>query len=158
MALTNPFTITYGSRAIGGSSDTYLLHGPYVIDKSFNSLRVVFDVVVTAGSYSALKTAADNVETDFRKRDQNLVISLSGSTWTYTSGSTILNTSASLSKSGDSETDRGFSRAYTCVVEGELPADDADPVTGLRDIDIQVDFESGRQKIVTMQGVYTATS
>ena len=158
MALTNPFTITYGSRAIGGSSDTYLLHGPYVIDKSFNSLRVVFDVVVTADSYSALQTAANNVETDFRKRDQNLVINLSGSTWTYTSGSTILNTSASLSKSGDSETDRGYSRAYTCVVEGELPADDGSPVTGLRDIDIQVDYESGRQKIVTMQGVYTATS
>ena len=92
MALDNPFSITYGSRTIGGTSDTYLLHGPYILDKSFSTLRVVFDCVVTASTHASLKSAADNVETDFSKRDQSLVITLgSGNTFTYTHGSTLLN-------------------------------------------------------------------
>ncbi len=157
MAITNPFSITYGSRLVGGASNTYLLHGPYVLDKGFESLRLVFDIVVVATSYATLKTLSDSLETDFRKRDQNLVINLGGTSWTYTSGTTILNTRASLSKTGDPETDRGFSRAYTCVVEGELPAADASPVSGLRDIEWNVAPEAGRQNVVTVRGVYTAT-
>ncbi len=155
MAVVNPFSITYGSREVGGSTG-YLLHGPYVLDKSFDNIRVVFDVVVVGASYSDLQSLADALETDFRKRDQNLVIDLNGSTWTYTNGTTILNTQASLSKSGDAQVDRGFSRGYTCVIEGEMPADDAS--TGLRDISFNVDFEAGRQKVVTIQGTYTATA
>lgn len=151
MALTNPFSITYGSRTVGGSTG-YLLHGPYVIDKSFDTLRLVFDVIITSSSYSGLQSASEALEDDFNKRDQNLTISLDGSTWSYVFGTDILNTTASLSKSGDRETDRGYSRAYTCVVEGELPASDQ---SGLRDLQVQVDYEAGRQKIVTMQGVYT---
>ena len=157
MAVTNPFSITYGGRVVGGST-SYLLHGPYVIDRSFDNIRVVFDVVVVGSSHSDLKTLSDALEIDFRKRDQSLVIDLNGSTWTYTFGTTILNTTANLSKSGDPQIDRGFSRGYTCVIEGELPADDASPATGLRDISFNVDFEASRQKIVTIQGTYTATS
>jgi hypothetical protein len=155
MAITNPFTITYGSRAIGGSSDTYLLHGPYIIDKSFENIRVVFDVIVVATTFATLQSLSDALETDLRKRDQDLVINLDGSTWTYTSGTDILNVAASLSKSGNKQTDQGYSRAYTCSIQGELPADDTD---GLRELEVNVDFESSRQKIVTMRGTYTALS
>jgi hypothetical protein len=151
MAITNPFSITYGSRQVGGSTG-YQLHGPYVIDKSFSTLRLVFDVVITSASFAALKSAAESLEDDFRKRDQNLVINLDGSSWTYTHGTNLLNSTASISKSGDRELDRGYSRAYTCVVEAELPADDN---AGLRDLEVNVDYEAGRQKIVTFQGVYT---
>jgi len=152
MAITNPFSITYGSRQVGGSTG-YLLHGPYVIDKDFQTLRLVFDVVITAASFAALQSSAESLEDDFRKRDQSLTISLDGSDWTYTFGSTLLNSTASISKSGDRDTDKGFSRAYTCVVEAELPADDNN---GLRDVSMNVAYEAGRQKIVTFQGVYTA--
>lgn len=152
MGRKNAFSITYGSRLVGGSSNSYLLHGPYVLDKSFSTLRVVFDVIVVAGSYSGLQSASDTLETDFSKRDQSIVISLAGSTWTYTFGSSLLNSTASIQKSGNSDTDRGYSRGYTCVVEGELPAGDND---GLRDIEMNVDYESGRQRIVTMRGTYT---
>ena len=162
MAIDNPFTLTYGSFAVGGTSDKYLLHGPYVLDKSFSGLRLVFDVIVVATSYSTLQSFSDALETAYRARDQSLVISLDGSTWTYSSGTTILNSTATLSKTGDRETDRGFSRSYTCVVQGDLPVDDssaaAGSVTGLRDIEWNVDYESGRQKIVTSRGAYTATS
>lgn len=155
MALTNPFSITYAGQQVGGASDTYLLHGPYVIDKSFATLRVVFDVVVTSSSYAALKSAATTLENAFSKRDQSFSIDLDGSTWTYTFGEDILNSSASLAKSGDPETDRGYSRAYTCVIEGELPAEDQD---GLRSLEVAVDYEVSRRKIITMGGTYTAVS
>ena len=169
MSVDNPFIITYGSTALGGTSDIFLLHGPYIIDKSFESLRLVFDVVVVSTSYANLLANATTLEDAFRLRDQDLVIEVDSiansgtSKWTYTSGTTILNTKATLQKAGDAETDRGYSRAYTCVIEGELPADDSSPGrspygSGLRDLQIRVDFEAGRQRFVTLQGIYTADS
>ncbi len=155
MALTNPFSITYAGQAVGGTSDTYLLHGPYVIDKSFATLRIVFDIVVTAGSFAALHSASDTLETAFSKRDQDFEIDLDGTTWSYVFGTDVLNSSASLAKSGDPETDRGYSRAYTCVIEAERPADDQD---GLRTLEVNLDYEVSRRKIVSMSGTYTAIS
>ena len=158
MALDSKITIVYGSRTVGGSSDLYQIDGPYSLDKSFDHLRLTFNVVVVASSFAALQTAADDLEDDFRKRDQTFTITIDSSTWTYTEGVDILNVVSTLSKTGDPETDRGFSRAYTIVVEGILPADDASPETGLRDIGFTVDFESGRQHILTINGTYTATA
>jgi hypothetical protein len=153
MAIDNPFSITYGARQVGGTSDTYQLHGPYIIDKSFETIRVGFTVIVVASSYATLQSLSDDLEQDFRQRDKDLVIDLDGATWTYTFGTDILNTVATIVKSGDPETDQGFSRAYACTVEGSLPADDND---GLQEIQVNTNYESGRQKLVTMQGVYTA--
>ena len=164
MAVNNPFKITYGSRAVGGDSDDYQLHGPYVLEKTFDTIRVVFDVVVVAETRTEFQNFCDNIETDFRKRDQTLKIDLDAiddeggaSLWTYTPGSNILNTTSTVTKSGNPQTDRGLSRAYTVVIEGGLPADDASPVTGLREIAWHIAYESGRQKIVSCQGVYTAS-
>ena len=36
MTITNPFSITYGTREVGGDT-VYRLHGPYVIDKNMTS-------------------------------------------------------------------------------------------------------------------------
>jgi hypothetical protein len=154
MAVDDPFTITYNGQAVGGSSDTYLLNGPYVIDKSYRGLRVVFDVVVTAASYAALQSACDTLETKFRERDKNLVIDLSGNNWTYTAGTDYFNPVATLTKSGDPETDRGFSRAYTLVIEAELPSDDDG--TGLVDVKTHVSFAPSRQRTVSFEGTYSA--
>lgn len=158
MALTNPFSIKYGDQTVGGSSDTYQLHGPYVIDKGYDSLRLVFDVVVVASSYATLQSLSEDLEDAFRVRleaGDTLVVTLSGSSWTYTMGTTLLNAVSTIAKSGNPETDIGYSRAYTCSVEAELPAD-AD--AGLRDVEVLVDFEAGRQQSVTMRGTYTATT
>lgn len=157
MAISNPFSITYGGRQVGGST-SYQLHGPYVIEKTYDSMRLAFDVIIVAGGYSTLKSLSDALEADFRKRltdGQTLLISLSGSTWTYTMGTTMLNARASVTKTGNPDTDKGYSRAYTCVVEAELPADEDD---GLRDVEVAVNYEPGRQKVVTMRGTYTATA
>jgi hypothetical protein len=154
MAITNPFSITYGSRQVGGSTD-YQLHGPYVLDKSFDRLRLVFDVVVVAVSFADLQSKSDTLETDFRLRDQSLTIDLDGSTWTFTRGTHILAVTSSIVKSGNPDTDKGYSRAYTITIEAELPADDEQ---GLRDVEVLVDVDASRRKTVTMRGTYTALS
>jgi len=155
MALTNPLRIDYGTISCGGSSNTYQLTGAYVIDKTFTSLRLQFDVLIAAGSASELQSLSNTLETEFRKRDKNLVIAIGLATWTYTSGTTLFNVYASASKSGDPTYDRGTSRLYTCTVTGELTADDRN---GLRDFTCNVDLGSNRQMVVSMQGTYTATA
>lgn len=155
MALTNPLRITYGTFDCGGSSNTYQLTGAYVIDKTFNAIRLQFDVLVVTASSDALQTACASLETEMRKRDKNLVIYVGTANWTYTSGSTLFNVYGSATKSGDPTYDRGSSRLYTCVVSGELSADDRQ---GLRDVKVSVGLGSNRQMVVDMQGVYTATT
>lgn len=154
MAITSPFSITYGTRQVGGSTD-YPVSGPNVIRKSYDELQLVFDVFVVGSSYSDLQSKADALETDFRKRlttGQTLVVDLDGNAWTYTQGTTILDARASIEKSGEEENDRGYSRSYTVSIEGGLPADDD---SGLRDLEVLVEHSASRQRTVTMRGVYT---
>lgn len=158
MALSNPFEITYNGTTVGGSSSTYQLVGPYVIDKSFESIRLVFDVIVVASSIAGLQSASETLEDTFRERLADgdvLKISLGGNAWTYTTGETILKVRASIAKSGNPETDRGTSRGYTVSIEGELPADGGSD-GGLRDVEVLVDYETSRRKVVTIRGTYTA--
>lgn len=162
MAIARPFKITYGSLSVGGASTSYYIHATHQIDKRFDSLRLVFDVIVVGTSRSDFQDKCAALETAFRKRDQSLTIDLDNvddpagdSVFTYTYGTDILNVSSSCAKSGNEQTDRGLSRAYTCSIEAELPADDQQ---GLRDVEVLVEYEAGRQKIVTMRGVYTALS
>jgi len=155
--ITNPFAITYKGREVGGSTD-YQLLGPYVIEKSYQTLRLVFDVVVVGTSYADLQAKSDVLETAFRRRlsaGETLLIDIGGTVWTYTMGSTLLKAAASITKTGNQETDRGYSRSYTCTIEAELPANDDG---GLRDVEVLVDYSASRQRTVTMRGVYTATS
>ena len=149
------FSITWGSRTVGGASTSLRLHDSYIIEKSFDSLRLVFDVAVIASSYSSLKSLSESLETSFRKRDQSLTISINGQTFAFTSGSTLLNSGSSIVKTGDRDSDQGLSRIYSCTVFGDLPADDAS--TGLKDIEWNVNFEASRQQTVSMRGVYSAT-
>ncbi len=91
-----------------GGSTGFLLHGPYVINKSQERLNLQFVVVITRDSYAALKAASQTIEDTFRKRDQNLTISLGGATFTYTNGNEFLNSTSEVVKTGDIESDRGF--------------------------------------------------
>lgn len=153
MAVFNPIAITYGDFTVGGLSSSYQLDGPYAIEKSFTSLQLVFQVLVVAAGSSTLQAAAEALEDAYQKRDQDLTISMGGASWAYESGSEILNVTATAAKTGNRETDRGASRAYTVTVTGELPAGDRD---GLRDLEVHVDYSPARQRVVTMRGTYTA--
>lgn len=156
MAVNNPFKITYNGTAIGGNSDSYQLLGPYVISQSYRTLRVIFDVIVVATNATTLRSLSDTLETKFRERDKNLEIDTGSTVWTWTAGTHYFNPVCSIDKSGDSETDRGFSRAYTVVIEAELPSDSTGD-NGLLEIRTNVGFDSSRQKTVTFEGSYTAT-
>jgi len=154
MAINNPFKITYNDTAIGGDSDDYQLLGPYVIDKSYRVLRVVFDVMVVATNASTLRSLSDTLETKFRERDKNLEIDTGATVWTWTAGNHYYNPVSSIAKSGDSETDRGFSRAYTIAIEAEL-ASDGTGDNGLLEIKSNCGYDSNRQKTATIEGSYT---
>ena len=159
MAIPNSIQISYGSTTVGGSTP-YQLHGPYILDKSFDQLRLVFDVIITSASQTGLQSLSEDLEDAFRERltvGQRLIIGLGGSSWTYVTGQSLLRPRASIVKSGNPDTDRGLSRAYTITINGELPAD-ASIDNGLRDIELQVELSPSRQQTVTMRGVYTATS
>lgn len=158
MSVPTPLSITYGGQDVGGSSSRYQMIGAHVVERSFERFRLVFDVLVVAGTSSGLQAASETLEDAFSKRltyGETLVIQLGGSSWTYTHGSTILNTAATIVKSGNPDTDRGVSRAYTVSIEGEMPAA---AFGGLRDIEVLVDYAPGRQATVSMRGAYTATS
>lgn len=152
MAVTNAYTITFGGFAVGGASDSYLIDGPHVIERNYTSLRLVFDVIVVAEDFEDLVEKSQALETAFARRDQDLTIDLDGSPWEFTSGDTILNVTASAVKSGDRQRDRGFGRAYTCVVQGEMPAADR---SGLRELAVNVTYTPSRQRAVLMRGTYT---
>ncbi len=160
MAADNPFEITYAGQAVGGTSDAYQLHGPYVLRKSYDNLTLVFEVVVVGSSFSDLQSKSDTLETAFRKRlaaGETLVIDLDGSSWTYTHGTTLLGARAEINKTGNPETDAGFARSYLVTIEAELPADGGSD-GGLRDIEAIVQYAPTRQRTVTVRGTYTATT
>lgn len=152
MAIRNPLSITYGGLAVGGNSDIYLIDGPWVLDLAYETVRASFDVVVVGTSHSDLVTKSAALEAAYSKRDSSLVVSLNGAGSTYSSGTSLLNSSATCTKTGDPQRDRGFSRAYTCTVTGEQPSTDT---SGLRDLETNLTYEPSRQRIVTMRGVYT---
>lgn len=159
MAIPGPFSITYGALTVGADSP-YQLHGPYILDRSFERLRVTFDVVITADSIDVMQDRAAELESAFRMRDQTLTINLSqdfsdDARWTFAFGNGFNNSTATAIKTGNPDTDKGLSRSYTCTVEGDLPADDQG---GLRELETNVDFSPGRQMTVTMRGVYTQLS
>ena len=149
--------MSYGGFSVGGTSSSYQLHGPYVIEKTHEEFRLVFDVVVVAASYSALQNLSDRLEESFSKRlehGEELSINIGGSSWRYAQGTTLLNATARVVKTANPDTDRGFSRAYTVSIGGELPALTK---AGLRNVEVVVQSTPSRQRIVTMRGVYTAT-
>jgi hypothetical protein len=155
MALTNPFAIAYGGLTVGGSSNVLLLHGPYVIERGFTTFRLVFDVICVATNTAGLASLAQSVETAFSQRNQSVVLNLGGVVRTYQSGQDILNVVASVTKSGDTETDRGVSRAYTVTIEAEMPASDRN---GLREISATLMRDASQRRAITIAGVYTSNS
>tara|TARA_R110000782_G_scaffold253743_1_gene341935 strand:- start:18190 stop:19653 length:1464 start_codon:yes stop_codon:yes gene_type:complete len=159
MSVTNPFSITFDGVEIGGTSSAYQLFGPYIINRAYDTIQVAADVVVVAETIASLQALCETLESAFSKRlvdDDTLVLDMDGSAWTYTAGKTILAVTSTITKSGNPDLDKAFSRGYTVTITGQLPASDEDD-GGLRDIETFVDFEATRQKMVSFRGIYTAT-
>lgn len=157
MAITNPLSITWRGTVVGGST-SYAINGPYVMEKAYDRFLMVFDIVISEDSYANLKTKVDVIEDTFSKRlgaGETLVIDLDGNTWTYTTGQTIFNAEATVTKSGNPDIDRGYARQYTVKIEGELPEDSGG---GLREFQVLTSFDISRRRTVTMGGQYFAST
>ena len=166
-AIASPFKITYGSQAVGGASGVFQIDGPHSFSKSFEGYSLEFIVVVVGTSLADLDNQSSTLEAAFKLRDQTLKVDLSNildadgsSLTTYTFGTTILDTKATIAKTGDEETDQGFSRSYAISITGGLPSDDVDGsgnYTGLQTISYSLAYEPSRQKHISIRGTYTAT-
>lgn len=159
MAITNPFSISVNGNSVGGGSSTKQLSGPYVFDRSYNSFRLVYDVLVTGATSADFAATCLSIENTYSGRlstGNTVAISLGGGSWSYVVGSTLLKASASVSKSGSVDSDKGFARVYTITVSGEMPTAAGDH--GLRDVESLITFSASRQRTVTIRGTYTSNS
>jgi hypothetical protein len=154
VAINNPWKISLGLLEVGGTSDTYLLNGPYVIEIGSDALRLVFEVVVVATSYDELATLTTTLEESCSARDIGFTIDLDGNTQPYLPGSNLLNPTARITKRGDIDTDRGFSRSYTITLDAGRPAIDSG---GLRSMQAAVSYDAARRPTVTVSGQYTTS-
>jgi len=156
MSLDSKVTITWAGTAYGGTSTSRQIDGGYVMDRAYDHMRLTFNVMLVAATAAARQTMPEALELNFSKRDEDLVVNVGGTSFTFTAGVHFLDSRSSCTKSGVSMTDRGASAAYTCVVEADMPSEN--PASGLVQLESTVDYEVGRQAIVTLSGIYTATS
>ena len=156
MALTNTVTITWGGVAYGGASASRQIDGAYIMDKAYDHMRLTFNVMLVSSTAAGRQTLAEALEVNFRKRNQTLIVNVGGTSFTFEEGDDYLNSTSSCTKSGQSQTDRGASVSYTCVVEADMPS--STPTSGLVTLESNVDFEVGRQEVLTLSGTYSATS
>lgn len=157
MVVNNPFSIQFGGMTFGGDSSTYQLIGPYVIDRGYESLRLVFDVLVVGTSIEELQELSAAIESRFSTRldpSDTLSITMGSNTWEFAYGTDLLDPKSSITKSGNPDTDRAFSRVYTCVVDSQMP--DSASGSGLRELEVIVTTNASRQKTLTMRGIYTS--
>jgi len=152
MPRTSALRISYGGFQIGGSTP-YRIHGPHIVEYSFEQVRLTAEVVVTANDHAELGERSAALELAFSRRFQSLQIQLGSFGWTFAGGASLLNSTASVRKSGNPETDRGVSRAYTVTVEGERPATDRG---GLRRLSTSIEYADTRQRTVSFAGEYTS--
>ncbi len=155
MAITNPLSITYGDLTVGGDSQVFLIHNPYRLQKAYLSLRLSFEVVVVAESYEDLYDRCTELEDAFSARYKDLTITIDGNEWLYEYGVDLMNTVSTIAKSGNPETDRGFSRMYTIEVSGDLQTESGGG--GLLHFDVNVSQGASRQKVVTFSGTFLPT-
>lgn len=154
MSITRTLAITYGSVTIGAGGNYHL--GDLEIQKDRKSLTVDFTAVITEATEAALYTRISELEAEFRKRDQTLVLDRGTSSETYaTSDNTGLNI-----EPGCKELDSNFvglSREFQCSVSLALP-EDGNSVAGelgLRNYSISVTKQDTNRREIRVDGVYT---
>lgn len=157
-AVTNPYTVTWGSFVCGGTTEK-LITGLHRVSKDHGSFAVTFDVLVRGTSDATFATNCAELESEFAKRRQLILLQVGSSTiQTFNPSDTVntgLNSYARIEKVGTPGADTDRSRLYTVTLGCELPATDA---SGRRDINIIVEYDPAKRRTVTFQGVWTAVT
>lgn len=148
MSIIRAASISYGAFSTGGG---YELHGPYSIEQAFGTLSVTWDIVVVSNDPDPLvfQAACESLESALSLRDKNLAILWRGGGWNYTFGDDALNTSCSVVKGGDRETDTGRSRTYRATFTATRPAKDEG---GMFAITSSVTYGPNRIREISMSG------
>jgi len=157
MSITRTLAITYGSVTIGSGGNYHL--GDIEIQKDRKSLTVVFTAIITEATESALYTRISDLEDEFRKRDQDLVLDRGSSSETYSHS----DNSGFNMEPGCKELESefvGLSREFQCSVSLGLPEDGSstDGELGLRNHAVSVTKQDTNRREIKLQGVYTALS
>lgn len=157
MSITRTLAITYGAVTIGSGGNYHL--GDIEIQKDRRSLTVDFTAIITEGSESALYTRISELEAEFRKRDQDLVLDRGTTSETYS----VSDNSGLNIEPGCKELDSefvGLSREFQCSVSLALP-EDGNSVAGelgLRNHSVSVTKQDTNRREIKIDGVYTALS
>ena len=158
-AITRELSITYAGVTLGGTSDFYLLDGPYRLRDSYQSGRVECEVVCRSTSESDFNTKIAALEAAFRTPNGALVVTLGSETLTTWSHSANTGTLArpTIEKVGDEAVDSGRARRYRIAVEVQRPAT-LSGKDGLREAEVSVVRSPSDLKTMTIAGTYTALS
>jgi hypothetical protein len=154
---TQEATLTYGGFAIGGSSARKITEYTRSGDE-YETSWIEVEFVTTASSAAAFATEMDAVRAAFRKPRQDLTVTSQGSTVLSLkqSDNTGLDAAPSIMKDGD-PADTGLSRHFRVRIEFGRPADNVS-TSFRRYATIKVEYLPTRQRIITLDGVYTANS
>lgn len=152
--------IEYGSFTVGAGTE-YEIHNKYTQDGNSEMASFSFDVVISRNTQAAFSSATAELEAAFRLPRQG---------FTITNGTSVIknlrdtpgqsnqtfgyNADPNFQKMGEDE-DSGLTRKYRCMVSYERPADQPGRA-GRRTAAIEVNFEPGRRKVLTVTGRFTS--
>lgn len=148
------YKIVYGSITVGGTTDR-LIDGEINVVFSVDQVVVQFDFLTTKSSEAAFITETKLLEEGFRKRKQDLVITLgSGEPYSFKdSDGTGFNAESTIVKSDDlANTAR--SRIYSVEITADLP-EIGGGGDGLRDATNQITIGPDKKLVITLGGQYT---
>jgi hypothetical protein len=119
--------------------------------------EATFDVLIRGTSDATFATNCAEMESEFSKRRQLLLVQMNSQTvGTYNPAdgtNTGLNSYARIDKVGTPGADTDRSRLYTVTVGCELPATDT---SGRRDSSLTVEYDPAQGRTVTIAGTWTA--
>lgn len=158
MAITRELKITYAGFEVGAGTTNYLIDGPFRMDKSYETLTISFDVVVTGTSASNFATNCSALEVAYRTPRGDTLVQFSSTdhiNLTH-SGNTGFDAEPRAVKVG-SDFDTGRSRRYACSISMRLPADLSGQSGRLTSSVTLQKTDSNRRRLV-ITGTYTALS
>ena len=154
---TQELTIVYGGVSFGGSTARKITEYTRSGDE-YETSWIEFEFITTASTAPAFATELDTVRAALRKPRQDLTATSQSSTILSLkqSDNTGLDAAPSIIKDGD-PADTGLSRHFRARIEFGRPADNVS-TNFRRYATIKVEYLPSRQRIITIDGVYTANS
>ena len=157
MAYSRDLVIVYGAYTIN-TANVRDIDGHLILDRSHDAGAVEFSFVVYGTTDALFKAEIAAAEVAFRKPYQDLTITQGSETFldAKQSTGTAHDCQPSILKRED-KADTGRSRRYTVRIEYGLPASTgAEPVSGLRDVSVDVSLNPAGVATVTFSGTFTA--